>query len=158
MPSALSNARMLFLGMLLVSGCDKDDISWGLFNAHDDQLEVLVEPVDELGPTIEIDLHSNVDTTAVIGSASIDPSSGRAGTRHLLLVHVGDEWEDVVSRATVLADAGERGVVELELRRDSADHGTFGVELESQGAPQEERMDILTIQLWEAVSGDESSD
>jgi len=151
------NARLLCCSLLWF-GCNKDDIEWTRFNSEMDVLEVHVtqseEVVDvegcELGTTC-IDLHSRIEG-AVIGTASVNPASGPVGTLHKVLAIVGDDWEEQVGRVSLSID-GPRGVEEFDLEQDRANPGAWGMTLESVGAMGkngEERVDVVTILLWEA--------
>jgi len=142
--------------------CNNDDeIDWVQFNTEGDTLLVAVgaeEPVEQssrcrdepfLCDGLEgcICLRSSLQANDV-GLATIDPTYGPVGTRHVLEVEVLDDFQDIVQRVTVLA-SGERGEEELELRQDSADAGNWAVTLESLGAPGEERTDTLEVRLYE---------
>lgn len=118
-------------------------------------------------PTCGLVLKSNLGLTPV-GFASIDPASGPIGTEHTVAVTLCDEFESLVGRATVLVDTeavsdldgdGEpdsRGEGEFDLRRDSADVGTYALTLQSLGSEGETRTDTFTIRLFqpEELSGE----
>jgi hypothetical protein len=147
---------------LVLAGCSGDDeIEWVQFNTSGDTLLVGVG-TDEAVPqsprcTDEpslceglsgcICLRSSLSAHDV-GTAIIDPTHGPVNTRHTLAVEVLDEFEDIVQRVSVVA-SGPRGEDELELRQDSADPGSWRVQLESLGAPDEVRTDTLEVRLWE---------
>jgi hypothetical protein len=142
------------IAALLLAGCDGgDDTSWARFNA-DDTVQVEVTASEDLGEAVSADLHSTTGAR-VVGSVVVDPGSGPVGTDHEVTVEVLDEWEDEVGRVTVRTDAGERGVEDHELWRDSADHGLWVRTLTSVGVEGEERTDTFSVRLWvEDENGD----
>jgi len=162
---------MLLPLIALTSACNRDDeITWVQFNTDGDTLFVEVggdEPASQTtrcqqepslcdGLEACICLRSSL-LAEDVGYATIDPAFGPVGTRHVLEVEVSDDFQDIVQRATVIASS-ERGDDELELRQDSADPGNWAVTLESLGAPDEQRTDVLEILLYEpdgAFSGEE---
>lgn len=146
-------STLLCLGIL---GCQQDEETvWVQFNATDDQLEVEITAAEDLGEAVSTEL-SSTSSTVVVGSASVDPGSGPVGTDHLVEVDVDFEWEDIIDRVSVRTDSGERGVDEYDLKRDSADHGHWWIELTSVGEEGEERVDVLTFRLWEQVAVEEA--
>jgi hypothetical protein len=159
------NARLLFCSLLWV-GCNKDDVDWTRFNSEMDVLEVHVtqseEVVDIEGCALDttcIDLHSRIEG-AVIGTASVDPAAGPVGTLHKVLAVVGDDWEEQVGRVSLSID-GPRGVEDFELEQDRANPGAWGLTIESvgsRGKSGEDRVDVVTILLWEAEVDTESDD
>lgn len=140
--------RVLALAALvLLAGCDETaEENWARFNS-DDQVEVAVTAGTSLGDPVSVDLTSTTGSV-LLGTASVNPGSGPVGTDHTVTVQIDDEWEDTVGRASVQTDAGDRGVEEHELQRDSADHGLWIRDLTSVGTEGEERTDVFTIQLW----------
>jgi hypothetical protein len=139
------------LGLMLLSSCKKDDeVTYVQFNQTGDIVEVLVTDGDALGDVVDVVLQSSTGTVDV-GTASVDPGSGPVGTDHELMVVVDDQWQDVVTHVTVLAEAGDRGTEEYTLRQDSADHGVWVLTLTSLGAESESRTDSFTLQLWQSV-------
>lgn len=163
-------AAALALGLVVAAGCKGgDDLVWEQFNADGDTIEVEVG-VAELGPPVVADIRSST-RQHVIGQAVIDPGSGPFGTRHLLVVEVGDGFDpglpvgevdaivERVRRVSVEVDSGPRGVQEWDLRQDTAANQTWVIELESLGVPGDApRTDRFTILLWEAVPEAEASD
>ncbi len=150
------------LAALFVVACNNgDDIEWVQFNTSGDTLLVGVGTAEAVSQSSRCEdtpglcdglegcicLRSSLEAHDV-GTAVIDPTFGPVGTRHLLSVEVLDDYEDIVQRVTVIASS-ERGEDELELRQDSADPGSWRVELESLGEPSESRTDTLEIRLYE---------
>jgi hypothetical protein len=84
-----------------------------------------------------------------VGTATVDPTHGPVGTRHVVRVEVLDRFEDIVQRVTVFTE-GQRGDEEIELLQDSADPGSWAIELESLGAADEARTDRFELRLYEA--------
>ena len=142
--------RLALVALTIPLGCNKDSVDeWVRFNAEDTvSIELTAEP--DLGLPVEGELRSTTGTT-VLGTVWVDPGSGPVGTDHDIAVTVDEEHEAVVDRVTVLADAGDRGVDEYELRQDSADHGLWMVTLTSMGESGEVRTDAFEIALWEVV-------
>ena len=137
---------MLLVGLL--AGCEEDtETTWLQFNADDDAVQVVVGAA-KVGSPESAELHST-SGAIVIGSFSVDPGSAPVGTDHLLEVTVADDYEELVDKVTLVADAGDRGAEEYELRQDSADHGHWWVEVTSSGDPKEVRTDIFTVLLWQ---------
>jgi len=169
-------ASVAVLGVALAGGCNDDEITWARFNADGDVLEVDVggtEPVPQndgcadvvKGNTLCDDVQA-LDGTAVtgddlgciclasslrandVGTATVDPTFGPVGTRHTVRVEVLDEFQDIVQRVTVYT-SGQRDDEEIELRQDSADPGSWAIELESQGTSDETRTDRFELRLYE---------
>ncbi|MBN2799195.1 MAG: hypothetical protein JXX28_08625 [Deltaproteobacteria bacterium] len=134
---------LFFVGL---SSCLEEDVVWEQFN-QDDQLQVSVTASAELGAPVSAALHSTTGAV-VVGEVTVDPGSGPVGTLHTVSVAVLEDWVDVVSKVTLLTDAGERGVQETELWQDSADHGLWVRSVQSEGAVGESRTDTFTVQLW----------
>jgi hypothetical protein len=168
-------AAWLLSGVLTlgVSGCKKDSIEWSRFNADGDFLIVGVgasEPVvQEARCTDEpslcegddgcICLNSSLRANDV-GYATVDPTNGPVGTRHTVRIEVLDAFQDIVQRVTVYT-IGQRGDEEIELHQDSADAGSWAIELESLGEPDESRVDTFEVRLYEpggSFSADEATD
>lgn len=145
---------VLLSGLLAQFSCGGDpEEEWARFNAEDNvSIEVTVEL--DLGLAVEGELRSTTGTTS-LGSILVDPGSGPVGTDHELSVLIDDEFEEFVGRVTVLADAGERGQDEYELRQDSANHGLWVVTLTSMGESGEVRTDTFEVALWEAEETNE---
>lgn len=136
-------------------GCTKDeDTVWVQFNAETDSVFIEITSAVDLGDTAFFDLHST-SGSVIVGEAAVDPSFGPVGTDHELTVDVADEWQEIITRVTVVADAGSRGADEFEFSRDSADHGQWWVGLTSVGDEGEERTDVFTVRLWQEVPADE---
>jgi len=144
---------------LLVSAidCSPGAVEWGRFNASTDELQVGLISDGPQGPAVDTVLHSTTGAVDV-GTANVDPGTGPLGTRHLVSVHVADEWMDVVDRVSVWIDAGPRGREEFELVRDSADHGYWQLEVESSGEPGESRTDTFSVRLWQVVANGAATD
>ena len=83
-----------------------------------------------------------------VGTGIATPTFGPVGTRHTLRVEVLDAFQDIVQRVTVYTE-GQRGDDEIDLRQDSADAGSWAIELESLGEPDEVRTDTFEIRLYE---------
>ena len=151
------NARLIVCTGLLVA-CNKGDVEWTRFNSEDDFMDVRVTEAEEvvdivgcdLGATC-IDLHSRIEG-AIIGTASVDPAAGPVGTLHKVLAVVGDDWEEMVGLVSVSID-GPRGKQEYDLEQDRANPGAWGITIESlgnTGKSGEDRVDRVTVLLWEA--------
>ncbi len=137
------------LAVLALVACKQDDeVRYVQFNAPDDQVTVEVGVDEELDP-VGTDLHSSTGEV-VVGSAQVSPGGGPVGTEHEVLVIVDDDWQDVVDRASVRVDSGDRGVDEYDLEQDSADEGYYKLSLVSVGDEGEVRSDVFTFRLWEA--------
>ncbi len=140
------------LGLLALLACNKEEeISYEQFNADDDILTIEVG-IEELLEATSIDLMSNTNEV-VVGSATVTPGGGPAGTEHEIVVEVLDEYEDIVDRVSVRTDSADRGVDEYDLEADYADEGIYKIELQSVAGDGEVRSDTFTIRLWDAVSG-----
>lgn len=134
--------------LALLWGCTtEDETSWVQFNASDNTMDVVVGAVEEMDP-VETVLTSTTGETQV-GNAMVDPGGGPVGTVHQVRVDVLEDYQGMVDRASVRADAGERGVDEFDLIRDSAGPGLWIGEIQSVGVPGEVRTDTLTIRLWQ---------
>lgn len=137
-----------------LAACSKEvETEWVQFNAPDDLVSVEVGASEE-GEAVSADLHST-SGSVVIGSGAVSPGSGPIGTEHEVTIVLDDEYEAIVTRATVRLDAGERGVDEYEMDQDSADHGRWWVVLTSVGEDGETRTDTVTFRVWEEVVVDE---
>ncbi len=164
-----------FLGSILLgsAACKDGEIAWARFNADGD---VLVVEVGRDGPVAQdsncadepalcddvaaldgaADTDSDIGCICLssslrandVGTATVDPTYGPVGTRHMVRVEVLDAFEDIVQRVTVYT-TGQRGDEEIELRQDSADPGSWAVELESLGETDESRTDRLELRLYE---------
>jgi len=175
LPQSAGVSLLLFLGVLLGLGpaCNNDEIEWIRFNADGDVLVVdiggespvaqnegcadepsLCDDVVALDGTAGADadigcicMSSSLRANDV-GTATVDPTHGDVGTRHTVRVEVLDAFEDIVQRVTVYTD-GQRGDEEIELLQDSADPGSWAVELKSLGEADEVRTDRFEIRLYE---------
>lgn len=138
----------------LLFACTGDqEAAYEQFNAPDDALSIEVGVAELLDP-VTIDLWSNTGEV-VVGAATVDPGGGPGGTIHNIVVEVFDDYEDVVDRASVRTDSGDRGEDEYDLTRDYADEGIYKLEIQSVADDGEVRTDTLTIRLWdETSSGD----
>ena len=147
----------LAFALLFAPGCTgEEEVVWYRFNAEDDTLEVRVTTGEVDEEPVTIDLMSTTGAV-VVGTASVTPSAAPAGTDHEVLVQVAEDYAEEVGRATVEADAGDRGIEDYELRQDSADHGSWVVTLASVGSEDEERTDRFTIGLWQEEPVEEPS-
>ncbi|MEQ1564855.1 MAG: hypothetical protein ABMA64_04390 [Myxococcota bacterium] len=148
--------------MLLLAGCNQEELTWVAFNADDQVLTIQVLPEGSpTGEAVSLDLLSNLGRT-VVGSATVDPGSGPIGTSHLLTVDVLDEFEALVGRASV--EVVSEAVTDLDgdgepdprdndgydLRQDSADPGAYAITLQSLGDADEAREDEFVLHLWTA--------
>lgn len=143
-----TRSSLLFLTVLTACGGD-EEIVYEQYNALDDTLEIEVGIEDTLDP-VDIVLFSTTGEVEV-GTAVVRPGGGPIGTRHDMVVVVFDEYQDVVDRASVRTNSGNRGKDEYDLTRDSADEGVYKLTLESDGAAGEIRTDELTFRLWDAI-------
>lgn len=130
-------------GLSACDGGSDDDVR---FNA-DDSVTVAVVSVPETGDDVATDLHSTTGTVTV-GTGSVSPGSGPVGTVHTVTIRVAEEYAEVIASAGVITDAGERGVEEVSLVQDSADHGLWWREVTSVGVEGEERTDTFTFTLY----------
>ena len=87
------------------------------------------------------------DPTAV-DEVQGERSPRRLDDRGAVRVEVLDEFQDIVQRVTVYT-SGQRDDEEIELRQDSADPGSWAIELESQGTSDETRTDRFELRLYE---------
>ncbi|MBT3221951.1 MAG: hypothetical protein HN348_22990 [Proteobacteria bacterium] len=133
--------------LLSLIACKDDEPEYSQFNGTD-VIEIEVTAADDLGESVEEILSSSTGTVD-IGTVTVTPGSGPVGTDHDVLIDIDDDFEDLVVKATVVTDAGDRGDDEYELRQDSADHGVWVLTLTSLGAEGEERTDTFTIYLWQ---------
>lgn len=148
-------ASRLLLLVPALAACNGDqEAEWRQWNATDDQVQVEVGIADLLDE-VEISLYSSTGEVPV-GTARVDPAGGPIGTLHDIVIIVDDDYADVVDRASVRTDSGDRGEDEYDLERDSAEEGVYKLTIESDGAPGEVRTDTLTFRLWdEVVAADE---
>ena len=142
-----------FAGVLSLAACNNDEIEWERVNGNGDSLFVQVTPDDDtLGEPITIDLSPVIDRDNTLGTATVDPGSGPVGTEHELTVEVSEDFEELVQRVTVRVSAEGRGAEEWELQRDPAFIGTWGITVQSLGAPDEPvRDDEFNVRLWAPV-------
>jgi hypothetical protein len=140
-------------GVFFLACGDSEEESYNLFNAENDQLEVQVGIAEETEAQT-IDLRSSTGQV-IVGTATLSPGGGPVGTEHRLVIEVENTWETDVSRAVLVIDAGERGLTEYVLSRDSADAGYHQVDIQSVGEIGEIRTDLFTIQLF---AEDQSTD
>lgn len=133
---------MLVAGVAACGGGSEDV----RFNA-DDQVTIEVVAGAELGDDVTVDLHSTTGSVTV-GTATVSPGSGPVGTVHTVTIRVAEEFVDSIASTGVITDAGERGVEEVSLVQDSADHGLWWREITSVGVEGEERTDTFTFALY----------
>jgi len=165
---------LLLVGPLL--GCPSEDPYEGL-NGDEYCLAVVVSPDavgddddsavdddDSASPqegtdSLTIDLHGatgffDID---VIGTATVTPSSGPAGTRFDLVVVLEDTGTDqgnptdATDRVTVLVDNGSITLNEFELRESPADERRWSTELQAGGDEGTRRTDELCIALYTEI-------
>jgi len=154
-PSPARFATPVLSLMAALGACAGDqEAEWRQWNASDDQLTVAVG-IDAVTDPVEVPLRSSTGEVEV-GFARVDPGGGPVGTPHDVVVIVDDEYADVVDRASVRTDSGERGEDEYDLERDSAEEGVYKLTIVSDGSEGESREDIFTFRLWdEVVSAEE---
>lgn len=133
-------------GVFFLACGESEEIEYNLFNAESDQFEVEIGIPEETEAT-EINLYSSTGQV-VVGTAVLTPGGGPVGTEHLLRVEVENTWEADVSRVLLVIDAGDRGITEYVLERDSADAGYHQIQVQSVGEEGEERSDVFSIQLY----------
>ena len=134
---------LLVAGLVACGGSKNDDVR---FNA-DDQVTIEVVVGTELGDDVTTELHSTTGTVTV-GTGTVSPGSGPVGTVHTVTIRVDADFAEEVSAAGVVTDAGDRGVEEVSLLQDSADHGLWWREVTSVGVDGEERSDTFTFTLY----------
>ena len=142
------------LGLLVACQGDKET-TYSQFNADDDDLSIEVGVDAELDATA-IELHSTTGEV-VIGTASVTPGGGPIGTEHVILVEIDDDYQEIVDRASVRTDSGDRGEDEYDLSPDSADEGLYKLTILSVGEEGEQRTDTLTVRVWDE-DGDSDGD
>jgi len=136
--------------MATLGACAGDqDAEWRQWNATDDLVPISVG-IDEVQDPVEVPLRSSTGEVEV-GTARVTPGGGPIGTLHDVVVIVDDEYADVVDRASVRTDSGDRGEDEYDLERDSAEEGVYKLTIVSDGAEGEIREDIFTFRLWDEV-------
>ena len=144
----------LVLPLLGASDCgSKDEDTYVQFNADDDTLTIDVG-TEDVGEAVSIDLHSTTGSV-VIGTATVDPSSGPIGTEHTITVEIFDAYENMVDRVSVRTDSGDRGEDEYDLVGDSADEGFYKLTLVSVGDEGETRQDSFTVRVWDIEDDDD---
>ncbi len=142
------------VALVLLAGCKQDDeLTYSQVNGTEDSLDIEVG-IEELLDLAEVPLTSSTGQVD-IGLAWVDPAGGPIGTEHEIVLEVYDDYEDLVDRASVRVDSGERGEDEFDLERDSADEGFYKIVLETNGSEGEIRTDSMTFRLWDS---DEDSD
>jgi hypothetical protein len=144
-----ARAALLILSAGLSACGDDAESEWRQWNATDDEVDVEVGISDLLDP-VEVLLRSSTGEVEV-GTARVDPAGGPIGTLHEIVIIVGDDYADVVDRASVRTSSPERGTDEYDLERDSAEEGVYKLTIESDGTPDEARTDTLTFRLWDEV-------
>jgi hypothetical protein len=152
-------ARLLACAALALgaAACNQDaEVLWDQFNATDDSVQIEVG-IDEVLDPVEIVLHSSTGEVEV-GLATVDPGGGPVGTLHEVVVVVADDYADIVDRASIRTDSGDRGEDEYDLDQDSAEEGVYKLTIESDGAAGEVRTDTLTFRLWDEIVVEETTD
>ena len=147
----MNRSLVVLSGMLLGACTEGDEVLYDRFNASGEEFSVEVGS-ETLGDLATLELKSSTGAV-VVGSASVDPDAGPAGTLHLIEVQVEDDFVHQVDKVSVEIDAGERGVQTYDLLGDSADESLYRIEIESVADDAETRIDVFEIQLWD-VSGD----
>lgn len=138
----------------LCSCTPDDEIIWAQFNGDNDQLAVDVRPGDIDDAELIIDLLSNTETE-IVGTAAMSPTAGPVGTDHFLMVVIAESYVDIVGRASIQVDSGERGIVEYDMIQDSANAGAWVLTMTSLGDEMEVRTDIIQLLLWDEVEQEE---
>ena len=149
-----------FVVPLLAAGlfdCAGNGIDWVRFNDADDGIQFEVTTALDRGDPITSELHSTTGAV-VVGTVTISPGSGPVGTLHTVIVEIADDYEEIVGRVTIAVDAGNRGLDDFEMLRDSADHGFWELELESSGVLGESRTDAFEVRLFEEDDGTSGAD
>jgi len=143
---------VVLIGAIFQNCGDGVSTEWQRFNGLDDQVIV------EVGPVLDTDASTSViaeltSTTGetVVGQVRVSPGSGPIGTQHRVVVEVGATWEDDVGRVDVEVESPGRGSRVLSMDQDSADAGTWVLDLRSYGATDEVRTDLFRIRLYELV-------
>jgi hypothetical protein len=134
--------------------CNKDEeITYELFNAEGDAVEVAVGSPEVLDPVETVILSSTGEVE--IGWAEVDPGGGPLDTEYSVVVIVFDDYQDLVDRVSIRTRSPGRGVDEYDLRQDSADEGYYKERFETNGVAGEFRTDTLTFRLWDAAAVEE---
>ncbi len=146
--------------LLAVSFGDcSDGISreWQRFNATDDLLVVEVTDSDASLVQAVADITSSTGET-IIGEIRVSPGSGPIGTEHRVVVSVGATWEDEVGRVDLEIETADRGSRVMSMEQDSADAGTWVLDIRSYGVEGEVRADSFRARLYELVEVVEAED
>lgn len=145
----------IVLGLLL--GCaEEDPVEYEQLNSVEDVLEIQVGLLDVTEP-LTVDLYSNTGSS-VVGTATLDPGGGPVGTLHTLTVVISEpELIDKIDDVRVLADAQGRTNEEFFLTADSADESLYVTELVSVGSEDEQRTDLLYLQVLDLVGDAEGT-
>ncbi|MBN94055.1 MAG: hypothetical protein CL928_08275 [Deltaproteobacteria bacterium] len=172
-------------GLLLVpiflvgTGCPEDP-EFEQLNVEDDCLVVIVSPDAEAAAavddpwsvkspqaddgqsgdlaSIQLTSRPGVFSEEEIGTASVTPSTGPAGTRFALAVELNDTGEEqgnpmaVIDRVTVKVDNGSLTLHEFELDPSPADERNWTITLAAGGDPESStRNDSLCVALYASV-------
>ena len=154
--SVRSASHLLLLGGCLAACAGEQEAEWQQWNASDDRITVDVG-VDDVLDAAEVPLRSSTGEVDV-GIARVDPAGGPIGTLHDIVIIVDDEYADVVDRASVRTDSGDRGQDEYDLERDSAEEGVYKLTIVSDGITGEVREDVFTFRLWDEVTAAEEEE
>ena len=172
----MNGTRWLGLILLLgaLGGCPKGD-GWTLISAQStDCFSVTVTPSagdddDSAGDdddsaaaddetVIELRSAPGLFDLAVLGTATLSPASGPAGTEFLIrvaLVDTGGEQGNpttAVDRATIVVDNGDISLNELELEPSPVDERLWTITLVAGGDPDSTtRQDELCVGLYTAT-------
>lgn len=152
----MSALALLGMWLVLLLGCKKEaGPSYTQFNGTDDSLTIEVGVEDLLDP-VQIELTSSTGEV-VVGTTTVDPGGGPAGTEHAIVVIIDDLYEHIVDRVSVRLDSGDRGEDEFELQQDSADEGVWKLTLVSVADEGELRQDTLTVRCWDEEEDDDKA-
>lgn len=141
---------IVLIGAMFRNCGDNVSTEWQRFNGLDDQVIVEVVPDVEPGVSVTADLTSTTGET-IVGEVRVSPGSGPVGTAHRVVVEVGATWEDDVGRVDIEVQSQGRDTRVLEMEQDSADAGTWVLDLRSYGTQDESRTDVFRVRLYELV-------
>lgn len=141
---------IVLIGAIFQNCGDNVSTEWQRFNGLDDQVLVEVVPEVDPGASVTADLTSTTGET-IVGEVRVSPGSGPVGTVHRVVVEVGATWEDDVGRVDIEVQSQGRDARVLEMEQDSADAGTWVLDLRSYGTQDEARTDVFRVRLYELV-------
>jgi hypothetical protein len=143
--------RLIFVAgiYLALTGCQKDEgATWLRFNGDEDETYLEVTASEDLGDPAVIGLRSTTGAT-VVGSAVVEPGSGPVGTDHVVTVVLDEAYAERVQRVDMRAASESRGSRLFPMEQDSADLFKWVLDLTSYGVEGEERVDVLSFELYE---------